>query len=198
MDGKGNWSKDMTMRKLFLVGALLPLSALAQDLDYSYVELGYMDTELDVGSGDVGGDGLGITGSWSVSDAMFLFGSYATQDYEFGIDGSKYNLGAGMHWGLKPRLDLVGDLSWVKAEVETPFGDADDDGLGLGVGLRSRMSDAIELQGGVRYVDLEESDTFLSLGGRWYFTDVLAAGFGLDFNDDATGWTLGLRAEFGD
>lgn len=187
----------MTIRKLLIVSALLPLGAVAQDLDYTFVELSYMDTELDAGPLDVGGDGFGLTGSLSLTDNMFLFGSYDTQDYGFGVDASSLDVGAGMRWGLKPGLDLVGDLAWVKVEVESQLVSADDDGLGLGLGLRGRMNDSLELQGGLRYVDLDDSDTFLSLGGRWYFTDVLAAGFGLDINDDTTGWTLGLRAEFG-
>jgi hypothetical protein len=185
------------MRKLLLVGALLPFGAVAQDLDYTFVELSYMDTELDAGPVDVGGDGLGLNGSLSLTDNVFLFAGYETQDYSFGVDASSYDLGAGMHWGLSPQLDLVTDLAWVHAKVETPLGDFDDDGFGLGVGLRSRINDSFELQGGLRYIDMEDSDTFLSLGGRWHFNEALAAGFGLDINDDATGWTLGLRAGFG-
>lgn len=187
----------MRIHKLLVTAALLPFSVLAQDLDYTFVELSYTDTELDLGPGDLSGDGLGLTGSLSVSDSVFLFASYQTQDYQFGIDGTSYDVGAGMRYGLKPQLDLVGELAWVNYEVDTPLGDAEDDGLGLGVGLRGRVNDSLELQGGVRYVDLEDSDTFLSVGGRWYFSRTLAAGFGLSFNDDVTGWTLGLRAEFG-
>jgi len=192
-----NWSKDMRIHKLLVAGALLPFGALAQDLDYTFVELSYLDTELDAGPVDLGGDGLGLTGSLSVTDSVFLFANYQTQDYEFGIDGTSYDLGAGMRFGLKPQLDLVGELAWVNYKVETALGDADDDGLGIGVGLRGRVHDSFELQGGFRYVDLEDSDTFLSLAGRWYFTRTVAAGFGLSFNDDVTGWNLGLRAEFG-
>jgi len=187
----------MRIHKLLVAAALLPLGAVAQDLDYTFVELSYMDTDLDAGPIDVGGDGFGLEGSLSVTDSVFLFANYETQDYGFGVDASSYDLGAGMRWALKPQLDLVGELAWVNVDVETPMGDADDDGLGLGVGLRGRVNDSFELQGGVRYLDLEDSDTVLSLGGRWYFTRTLAAGFGLSLNDDVTGWTLGLRAEFG-
>jgi hypothetical protein len=187
---------QMMVRKLFVVGALLPIAAFAQEFDYTFVEVSYMDTELDAGPGDIAGDGLGVSASLSLTDDVFLFGGYDTQDFGFGIDASTYDFGAGMRWGLNPQVDIVGDLAWVHTQVDTGFASADDDGLGLGLGLRGRMSDSIELQGGLRYVDLDDSDTFLSLGGRWHFTEIFAASFGLDFNDDISGWSLGLRAEF--
>src|SRR5690606_6857206 len=97
-----------------------------------------------------------------------------------------------------PELDLVGDIGWVHAELDRPaLPDIDDDGFQLGVGLRSRVHDAIEVQAGIRYLDLDDSDTFLTLAGRYYLTDNVAAGLGLRLNDDDTGWSVSLRAEFG-
>ncbi|HEX7081712.1 MAG TPA: outer membrane beta-barrel protein [Gammaproteobacteria bacterium] len=190
----------MGIRKLLFAGAMLPLAAVAQEqsLDYTYVEATYTSVEEDFGLVDIDGNGFGVKGSLAVSDSVFLFAGYATEDYDdVDVDGTKYDLGAGMRWGLNPRLDLVGELAWMHAEADAGAISADDDGLGLGVGLRSRVHDDIELQGGLRYVDFDDSDTFLSFGGRYYFTDSVAAGFGLDFNDDWTGWNLGIRAEFG-
>jgi len=187
----------MSTRTLLLACALVPLTGAAQELDYTFVEMSYLSNELDAGPASVDGDGLGLKGSLAVSDSVFLFANYATQDYDFGVDASNYDLGAGMRWGLKPNLDLVGEAAWVHMEVEAGGFEFDDDGLGLGIGLRSRLNDSFELQGGMRYVDLEGSDTFLSFGGRYYFTNAIAAGFGLDLNDDTTGWNLGIRAEFG-
>ena len=188
----------MKTNKLLLTIALLPLTGLAQErMDYTFVEASYVDADRDVGPFDVGGDGLALKGSLSLTDSVFVFADYSSYDYSRGVDADSYSLGGGMRWGLKPDLDLTADLSWVHAEVDTPFGSADDDGLGLGVGLRSRIHQNIEVQGGIRHVDLDDSNTYLSLGGRYYFTPTVAAGFGLDFDDDNTGWNIGLRVEFG-
>src|SRR5690606_27409430 len=105
-DGSSTGVKEMRMHKLLVAAALLPLGAVAQDLDYTFVELSYMDTDLDAGPIDVGGDGFGLEGSLSVTDSVFLFANYETQDYGFGVDASSYDLGAGMRWALKPQLDL--------------------------------------------------------------------------------------------
>ncbi|HEX7081470.1 MAG TPA: outer membrane beta-barrel protein [Gammaproteobacteria bacterium] len=191
----------MRKQSLLFAGALLPLACAAQEaqqLDYTFVEVGYLNSEIDAGPLDVDGDGLGLDGSLSITDSVFVFAGYDSFDYDAGVDATSYGLGAGMHWTLKPELDLVADLGWVHAEVDRPIlPDVDDDGLGLGVGLRSRVHEAIEVQAGIRHIDLDDSDTFLTLGGRYYFTDSVAAGLGLSINDDDTGWSLGLRAEFG-
>jgi len=188
----------MEIRKLLLVGALLPLTGLAQEMDYTFVEAAYVDTESDVGPFDVDGDGLALKGSLSITDSAFIFADYYSRDLDFGLDASGYDLGAGMRWPLREQLDLVGDVAWVHVEVDTPGpGEVDDDGLGLGVGLRGRVREDIEVQGGIRYVDLDRSNTFLSFGGRYYLTETVAVGLGLDLDDDDTGWSVSVRAEFG-
>src|SRR5690606_15584528 len=119
------------------------------------------------------------------------------QDLDFGVDANSFALGVGTAWSLQQDLDLVGQVSWVNAEVETPIGDIDEDGLGLGVGLRARTGERVELEGMFHYVDLDDSDTSLSLGGRYYFSSGFALGGGLLLNDGDTRWSIGVRAEFG-
>lgn len=190
----------MPIRKLLLVGTLLPLTAVAQQpdrLNYTFVEAAYVDTRSDIGPFGVDGDGLSLSGSLSITDSAFVFAGYDSRDHDFGLDASGYDLGAGLRWPLRRGLDLVGDISWVHVELDTPGGDVDDDGVGFGVGLRGRVHEAIEVQGAIRHVELDRSNSYLSLGGRYYLTETVAVAGGLDFDDDDTGWHIALRAEFG-
>ena len=100
----------MRLHTLVFASALLPLSAIAQDFDYTFIEAEYLNSELDVGPFNVDGDGLGLRGSALITDNVFLRGEYASYDYNRGVDATTYALGAGMRWGLQRELDLVGDL----------------------------------------------------------------------------------------
>src|SRR5690606_23455359 len=53
-------SDDMKTRMIAIVLASLPFAAAADGFDYTFVEAGYVESELDVGAGDVDGDGLGV------------------------------------------------------------------------------------------------------------------------------------------
>ncbi|MFS8608972.1 MAG: porin family protein [Gammaproteobacteria bacterium] len=192
----------MRLKPLLFAGALVPLAASAQeaarDLDYTFVEVNYVDMEHDAGPFDADGDGLELRGSLLLTDKVFLQAEYTSLDYAQGVDFTSYAIGAGVRFGLRPELDLTADVSWVNAEWDRRVApDIDEDGFAFGVGLRARVHDAIEVDAGIRHVDLGDSDTYLKLAGRYYITENIAAGLGLTLNDDDTGWSIGLRAQFG-
>lgn len=188
-------------RSIWLLGLVaLPLAAQADNFGYTFIEGGFVNTDLDGAAGDA--DGFGFGGAFSVADNFHVLASYTDQDYDFG-DGRSYSVGAGFNTGLSQDLDLVAHLSYVDAEVDVNTGPfsftANDDGYSLGAGIRARTSSKIELEAGLDYVDLDlaGSDTALRVGGRYYFNNAFAAGLSLADNDDGTSWMLSLRAEFG-
>src|SRR5919109_2608798 len=126
--------------KRALIGSLLlavvPGVSLAE-LRYSNVEVNWIDVELDDTSID--GDGLELAGSYELSDRLFLFGDWQDQSFDFGIDGTALELGAGLRHELKAGLDFVGTLPYVDTEVEFAGFSADDDGLALGGGVRTEL-----------------------------------------------------------
>jgi hypothetical protein len=183
--------------KLLLAGlAALPFAAQADGFDYTYVEGGYLSSSTNAGLFDVDGDGLGLRGSFGLNDTLNLFADYSTEDFDFGIDQSAFDVGAGGHWGLKDNLDFVGELAWIKVETDFQNGSADDDGLGLSGGLRYRANDKFELQGMLNYVDVSDSDTSFGFTGRYYLSKSLALGAGLLLNGGDTAWNIGVRASF--
>jgi hypothetical protein len=190
-------------RKGFILGSIAALSiagpAMAEDgFDYSYVELDYVKSEID--DLDVDGKGLGLRGSYEFSENFHAFAAYASQNYDFDVTGATLEVGAGLAWPVNPNMDLVGTLSYIKAEIDVPFfGDLDDDGFAVGAGLRARVVEALELTGGLKYASYEEvgDDTTFGAGARYFFTKKFAAGVDVDFDDDGTTWMLGARLSFG-
>ena len=177
--------------------AVLPGFAQAGDFDYTYIEGGYVSADLDTGGVDVDGDGIGINGSFAITDRYHLFAQYSTLDFDFSIDLNQLAVGGGMHHSLSPTIDFVGTLAYVDAEVESAVGTVSEDGFGIGIGVRGALSSNFEWEAGIEYADVGESDTSLGLDGRYYFTDTIAAGIGITLDDDVTIYAIGVRGEFG-
>ncbi|CAN5205220.1 hypothetical protein BH24PSE2_BH24PSE2_09270 [soil metagenome] len=182
---------------------LLPGITLGQELSYDWVELRYVDTEIEAaspfGNRDVDGDGFAVAGSLSLTEAFQLIGSYRDLAFDFDVDATAFTIGVGYRYPVARETDLVASLAYVSGEVDTVFGDADDDGFELSAGLRSFVHDRVEVEGGVAYVDLDESgdDTSIFGTGRYWFNDEFAVGAGLAFGNDATTLTVSGRYSFG-
>ena len=104
-----------------------------------------------------------------------------------------------MHFELTPTIDFVGTLAYLDAEIEVPLlgGAVSEDGYGIGVGVRGALENNFEWEAGIDYADVGESGTSFGLDGRYYFTDTIAVGAGVEFDDDATVYAIGMRVEFG-
>lgn len=193
------------MRKGMILASLAGLGlagpALATDaFSYSYVELGWINSEIDDLNAD--GDGFGIRGSMEFTPALHAFASYSDQDFDVGgtdVSGETLEIGAGYAWTLGPKLDVVGRLLYSDVSVDVPgFGGASDSGIGVGGYLRGKPMDRMELTGGLDLVDYDESgsDTSFGIGARFFFTESFAAGADVSFNDDGTTYMLGGRFSF--
>lgn len=136
-------------------------------------------------------DGFGVSGSYAFTPDIFGLASIDAIELDNGVDVSLLSVGAGYRIAINEALDVfaTGSLKRIK-----PDGFDDDMGFGLGVGLRGRLIERLELQGGLEYVDVNDSDTVLSVGGRWYFTNNFAAG--LDFSDNDAGSALRFVARY--
>ena len=172
--------------------------ALADDaISYSYLEGGYVRTELD--DLDVNGDGFGIRGSYAFTKNVHGFASYANQDFDFDITTDEWTVGAGVNFPLSEKLDVVGTLGYVGVKLDAPgLSSIDDSGVEVGAELRGRVNNVLELHGGVAYTNLNDSgdDTAGRVGARVYVTKMFALGADASFNEDGTTWMLGARFDF--
>jgi len=188
-------------RALLVTAVLLPALCAAQEpkaqsqLSYNYVEIGYDESDFDINGVDVNGDGLTLSGSFELTDDWHIFASYGTDDLDFSINVDTWAIGAGYRYALKDNIDLYGRVLYVTNNVDLPGpSNADDDGLGLQLRIRDRVNDKLELEGGLQYIDVGNSDTTLQGSARYYFTDRLSAGLGLTFGGNGDG--IGINARF--
>lgn len=182
------------MRNLVLMATVFAgmAAATADDLDYTYVEAGYGQVEID--GLDEDGDALFIGGSFGFGENWMVFGEYSTSEFDAGggaeVDFDQLVLGLGGHFPIATSVDFVGKLGYVdvSADVSTPFGSAsvDDSGYLLSGGVRALVAQRFELAGALEYVDIGDSDdTGISLSGLYHFTDLFSLGARFATSDDA-------------
>jgi hypothetical protein len=183
---------------LAALAAALPVASHADTMDYSYAELGYVDTKLDADAVDVDGNGFALRGSLAVHPNFFVFANYEHLGYDFDVDTTLLEVGGGGHWPLSDKVDVVGRLGIVKAglDIDRADIDVDDDGFMFGARVRGVVAPKFELEGGFDYRDLDDAgdDTTIVMEGRYFFLEQLAGGLSVAIGDDVT--SLGLNARW--
>ena len=115
-----------------------------------------------------------------------------------GTENRRLGVGVGWHTPLSEVLDFVATLSYERVEASALGFSADDDGIGLGVGMRFQASEAIEINGGINHVEMDEGggDTGFGLGVLYGFTENFDLGLSGDWTDDVSAYSLSGRLYF--
>ncbi len=132
---------------------LTPLTALADDISYTYVEVDYIRIDPDSGGSENGWD---INGNLSLGDSWYLTGSYGSVDLG-GPDFERFSAGLGWHTSISERTDFLVEGSYERAEI----GIFDENGYSAAIGLRSNINEHLELGAKVGYIDFgDDADGF--------------------------------------
>lgn len=177
-----------------MVGTVLlaaaPIAAQAEDMSYSFIDLGYAETNLD---GGPTGDGFGARGSVGFAENFFAFADYLSQDFSGG-DLDVYSVGLGGRMEIAESVDLVGKAGYLKFDGSG----GDESGYLVSAGVRARPASQFELEGNVIYRDLggDADDTAVAVGARYFFTDMFAVNAEYEIGDDVDRWFAGVRLSF--
>lgn len=195
---------------------------------YTYFDAGYQWADVNYAVKQEGGqhEGVKLNGSVGLTNfgpvAVHLFGEFFDGDFtgvrttcddgvggttQFSGDRASQSLAAGLGiaFAMAESTDIVARAGYVDiSEFETPNNlcqlvSGDDQGYLTEALIRSELSENVEVQGGVRYSDLSDSnisDTDVFLGIGYHLTDyVTIRAQGVVFDDD-TGVEVGARLYF--
>ena len=167
----------------------------ATDVSYDFLEIRYVDTEID--DANIDGDGIYFGGSYNVQGNWIVVGSFTTLDFDRSVDGSQFTVGGGYVFPVDERFDLFATAQFARAEIEAGNVDESDNGIVLTGGIRSKFSEQIEGRAELNYVNIDDSDFSILLGGDFYFTPQIAAGLTVNLGGDNDSFTIGGRWFFG-
>lgn len=199
------------------VVALFSGSAIAETPNYNYLELSFSGgdvegTELPDSSIDIGGGEL--EGSIVIGDSLLLMGEFSALSEDLGglggstgdldIDTFAVSIGIIREVGDNSALDLSFQYRDDEAEVDD-LGEVEFDGPALLIGIRSNITDSLEVYGRLGYLlGNYEGGTSTDLGVVWNFSDAFAATFAYEVSDvddddleyQLDQWQLGVRWKF--
>jgi len=195
--------KNGVSRALLCAAFLLPALSQAQEaarpqsaqFNYTYVQISYDELDFDVGPFDVDGDGLTFSGSYEINDDWHVYASFGSFDLDPGnTDIDTWTLGAGYVFPLKEDIDIYGRVLYI--DQSSDVSNLEEDGLGLQARIRARVTDEFELEGGIQYTDIVDTDTSLQAAARYNFTENFSAGITLNFAGDTDGIGINARYSF--
>jgi hypothetical protein len=141
-----------------LFAATTQLAVAAKGPNYTYAEIGYVNTDDDL----VEGDGFDVNISFGATDLIFLKFGYQRDSLDVGpsgsqvgIDADEFLIGGGAHFKVMDKLDLYGTLSYVDIEYSGGIPVQGDDGYELAAGVRSMVTKKLELHAEAAYRDID-------------------------------------------
>lgn len=140
------------------------------DFSYTYLEVGA--TRFDVEDIDDEADIFYGEAALDIFNIVYLLIGYENAEIDFGnTDQDLFRLGAGAHFSLGNRLDIMGDIAWMYSDLSSDVFDETSNGSQIRIGARWMpwrfTSGGLELQGRGLWVNLPDS----------YFSESTQVGF---------------------
>ena len=170
------------MKKLLLATTVLAASsaAFAAGPEYNYLQGQWQESEFDGTNVEL--DGFGLAASIDLNKEFFAFGQYGSVD-ERGVEADRFAIGAAYKMPLSTKTDLNFGAGLVSYDVDGLFGDDDDNGLLLTAGIRSLLSNEIELGANLSYEDAFDIEMLTTVYGAYHFNRQISAGVSLTMGD---------------
>jgi hypothetical protein len=177
---------------------------------YTYIEIGATTLNVDdIQGSDEDVDSYYLRAQIAFLGFLYLYGGYENQSLDFqDTDTDLFRLGAGVHFNVLPKLDLVGEAGYLNSDTSSDLSNLDDttDGFEAYAGARWMTvqweGGGLELDGGATYVDLKnrlashDESVGGKAGARVHFLKLFSVGADYTFWEDDDQLSANLRVSF--
>ncbi len=174
-------------------------TAAAAEPQWNYGQIGWIQSDgFDDGGGE--GDGFKVDGSIGFLENFHFQLSYedGTYDNSPDVDWDGYRATLGFHQAISSsgNTQFIANINYLDIDFDEDGAEGfsgNTDGYGLGFGLRSMISENVELEGMINWtkgnydvdnssIDEDYTDTSLVVGGRYHWLPSLSTGLTLTVN----------------
>lgn len=193
-----NIQKSLAIAVIGISSAMAASGSIAETPSYNLIELKY--TQINLDSAKL--NGYSLAGSAEIGDNWFVFGSFSDVEddriFFATVEAQQTRLGGGYYWNTSEQTNVFLSASYLDSEVTVRGRSADGSGFAISTGVRSNVSEKLELNASLSYADVEDTDgAELTVGSVYSFNDhfgvLLEAG--IDDDSNASG-ALGFRIKF--
>jgi hypothetical protein len=182
------------MNKKLLASAILSVlsfGTMADTPSFDKIEVGFSSFDFDLGVGDI--DGFELKGSKEINDNFYVAGDYSKLS-ENGYSYSLTTVGVGYKNDISTSSTFFAELDYAKIDAD---GGVDADGYELTSGIRSMLTNKVELMAAIEYADIDGNDTTsLVLGSAYNLTDNFALYADYKYESELSRYGVGVRFNF--
>lgn len=169
--------------------SILSFGAMADTPSFDNVEIGYANFDFD--GFDV--TGFEIKGSKEISDDFYIAGDYADVS-KSGNSLTLTTVGVGFKNDFSATSSFFAELDFARLDAD---GGVDENGYEVTFGVRSMLTEQLEVKAAVEYLDIDDEDTTsLVLGGAYNLTDSVAVYADYKHESDLSRYGVGVRFNF--
>lgn len=185
-------------KKLFATAMLsaCAFTTLAAAPSFNYIQGGYV---TDLNSED-DFDGWEIKGSFELNNDFYVTGNYqnlGADIFSNNVDADLFSAGIGYKMMLSSNTAFFTELEYLHAKIDVQGYSSDsENGYQIGAGVRSMLTNALEVKAAAYYQDISDSDQYIKLGAAYQLNNSLSVYADIDTDFDDSQLMTGLRVTF--
>lgn len=212
-NNKGKTVNNIKYQYLPLAFALIGTSTtiIAEPFSYTFISANYeiFSEDIDGVTEDFEGDAINLSFGLNVATNFAIIGSYGTGSADVTSGGTTIEgdvdvggIGVLFHTPIHETTDFVAGIQLIKGTIDLTINGAsvpseDSDGNTISVGIRTMVSDKVELNGFLGRTKIEDdSSTDISVGASYYIDKLFTLDAGYSFNSDGNSLTFGATKYF--